>query len=81
MSESPKTTSPVTAAAVAAVVSSIATATLVAPPNLLQQITGAYNSEPAMVIVSPAPELLRQEMMTHQDYSGEHGLLPDAGRP
>ena len=52
-----------------------------APPNLLQQITGAYNSEPAMVIVSPAPELLRQEMMTHQDYSGEHGLLPDAGRP
>lgn len=79
MSESPKTTSPVTAAAVAAVVSSIATATLVAPPNLLKQMTGAYNSEPAMV--APAPALLRAEMMTERAYSGEHGLLPDAGRP
>lgn len=69
--------SPVTSAVVAAVVSSIATAT-VTSPNLLKQMTGAYNDTPA--IVTPAPVVtLRQELITHRDYSGEHGLLNDAG--
>lgn len=71
-------TSPVTVAIVSAVLSSAATATVMSPPSILKQMTSAYSSTPNVVVPS---SVLLQEMATHRDYSGEHGILPDAGRP
>lgn len=81
MSDAPITpVSATKAAVIAAVLSSAATATVMSPPNILKQMTGAYQATPPTVVPwNPIRPEVKQELTTQRNYTGEYGMLPDAG--